>query len=292
MAVSEQDAQAAGHLLDMIGPEQAAAVRLRLGVGPDRVTAVDELSRLRRGLPVLPASVLLWLLECDLPEINEVVFHEPVVGDAIRRDILAGVPFGPGRTGRLPVPQTLVGVEESGNYPGLFAHPPRTADELIPLLRTAGADRSLVRSRRLAGAVPRAEWGAVARADEQDPFPGYARWALATHVTCPQYLRDRFGSHPKFLRRLRQAGILVDADDCLDDQPAWRSLLVIAPFLRSASALGERIRAVLAPLVQEHLGGHAEAWAVLVQLRPTFAGTLPELIVTAGAIAGPDPRAR
>jgi hypothetical protein len=43
--------------------------------------------------------------------------------------------------------------------------------------------------------------------------------------------------------------------------------------------------ATLAPLVRAELGANADAWAVLAQLLPTFAGTVPELVVTSGAVA-------
>ncbi|MFF2807163.1 hypothetical protein ACFVT2_08255 [Streptomyces sp. NPDC058000] len=39
-----------------------------------------------------------------------------------------------------------------------------------------------------------------------------------------------------------------------------------------------------AALTQEHLGANVDAWAVCLQLLPTFAGTLPELLATAGAL--------
>ncbi|UKY53268.1 hypothetical protein [Streptomyces inhibens] len=44
------------------------------------------------------------------------------------------------------------------------------------------------------------------------------------------------------------------------------------------------VRARVAALAREHLGSDAEAWSVCLRLLPTFAGTLPELAATAGAI--------
>ncbi|KIZ18366.1 hypothetical protein [Streptomyces natalensis] len=48
---------------------------------------------------------------------------------------------------------------------------------------------------------------------------------------------------------------------------------------------GRSVGALITALTDEHLGGDVEAWAVCLQLLPTFAGTLPELISTAGAVA-------
>lgn len=43
--------------------------------------------------------------------------------------------------------------------------------------------------------------------------------------------------------------------------------------------------ALVRPLVRAELGSNLDAWAVLAQLLPTFAGTVPELVTTSGAIA-------
>src|SRR5207244_12061298 len=45
-----------------------------------------------------------------------------------------------------------------------------------------------------------------------------------------------------------------------------------------------RLRERTAALAREHLGADAEGWAVCLQLLPTFAGTLSELLATAGAM--------
>ncbi|OIV37922.1 hypothetical protein BIV57_08700 [Mangrovactinospora gilvigrisea] len=45
----------------------------------------------------------------------------------------------------------------------------------------------------------------------------------------------------------------------------------------------------LGALIAEHLAGHPDAWTVLVTLADSFAGTLTELVATAGAASGPRP---
>ncbi len=283
--------RAIGELLTLVDRPDAARVRLRLaGAGqPLEPTGPPPPWQLLSSPAQLPMSTLLWLLECDDPVLNTTLFQVRPLGDAIRRDILAGVPFDPARTEPVPVSDELRAMEHGPLRDQLFDLPPQTAAELIPKLRTAGAARRLKTCRALARAVPRTEWGLVAEADAQQPLPGYARWALACHVTCPQPLRTSFGDHPKYARRLREAGITVEAEDYLTGQSAERALASLGVLLRGDSTHGRRVRAELTPLVREQLGGHVEAWAVLAQLQPSFSGTLPELIVTASAIAGPPP---
>ena len=289
--MSATSMQATGELLTLVDPRQAARVRIRLAAAGHTPTVAEQQStwQLQYTFQQSPPSTLLWLLECDDPVLNTALFHVRTLGDAIRRDILAGVPFDSARTEPVPVTDELRAVEHGRGRDQLFDLPPQTAAELIPKLRAAGAARRPKTCRSLARAVPRAEWGLVAEADAREPLPGYARWALACHVNCPQPLRARFGDHPKFAHRLRQAGILVDVEDYLTGQSAARALVSLGALLRSDSTRGRRVREELTLLVREQLGGHVEAWAVLAQLQPTFSGTLPELIVTASAIAGPPP---
>lgn len=48
---------------------------------------------------------------------------------------------------------------------------------------------------------------------------------------------------------------------------------------------GREVATSLAPLVHAEVGANPDAWAVLARLLPTFAGTVPELVRTSGAIA-------
>ena len=49
----------------------------------------------------------------------------------------------------------------------------------------------------------------------------------------------------------------------------------------------QELRTRVAALTADHLGTDTEAWAVCLQLLPTFAGTLTELCATAAAIVRP-----
>ena len=296
MNVSIEDGRRLACLLELAEPEQARRARTRLGALVRKPATAAELRGLLRSQP--PLGVWLWVLRCDEPEWNAVAFDVHELGDAVRRDILNGVPFGPGRTEPVPLaPSLRGGWNRRAGHPDFDLPEPLPVERLLLQLRIAGEDRQLGRARQLAGAVRRdrptggepGDWDAVARADREDPLPGYARWALACRLTCPPALREQFGSHPKFTHRLRQAGVLVDALGYAEQRPAKEALLVLGALSGSGSAEGARIRERLTPSVREHLGGHAEAWAVLAQLLPTFSGTLPELIATAGAVAGPDP---
>ncbi|MEU7638521.1 hypothetical protein AB0C11_20870 [Streptomyces sp. NPDC039016] len=51
-----------------------------------------------------------------------------------------------------------------------------------------------------------------------------------------------------------------------------------------SGATGQSVCVRAEALAQEHLGTDVDAWAVCLQLLPTFAGTLPELLATAGAL--------
>lgn len=103
--------QAVGSLLGLVDGETAEQVRARTGLpSPERPKATA--ARLRRAwtwATHLPASVALWILENDDPELNAVVWRYVSTDSGLRRAIARGVPFGPGRTGTLPVDRTLRG---------------------------------------------------------------------------------------------------------------------------------------------------------------------------------------
>ena len=293
MGLTIADGRKLTFLLELVRPDQARRVLGRLGqLGSER-TAPGELRLLLNSRQPPPLNVWLWVLACDLPELNAVAFDVRELGDAIRRDIIEGVPFGPERdrrTERLPLGSTLQRRQSYGQLEEEFDLPARqSAEQLLPALRAAGEARRLRRARMLAGALPRDQWDEVARADRADPLPGYARWALSCQVNCPPSLRAQFGSHAKFRYRVEQAGLLAEPHGYLGRTCARDVLLTLGVFAQPHYPAGRQFRDELAPLVREHLGGHADAWAVLAQLLPTFNGSLSELISTAGAIAGPDP---
>lgn len=267
-------------LLAAAEPGDRQRIRERLGLaepaadaGPPAVwSAVGWMSSSR-----MPASAVLWMLECDRPEINEIVFHGPRVDRAVREDILRGLPFGDRASGRLAVPEHLLAAQR----PDLRDAGPA---EAVGELRRATTMKS---GRAAAALVRRGHWDAVDAADRERPLPGYARWALAIRIDCPPALRARLGAgHPSFAHRMRQAGIVAGADEYVREWgPARQVLSVLAAGPWAFPARLAQAVDALRPLVRERLGGNPEAWAVTAQLLPTFAGTVPELVTTAGAIA-------
>ena len=92
-------------------------------------------------------------------------------------------------------------------------------------------------------------------------------------------------------------GTLTPEDVLTHAAPARESLSHLRRMLNSPDRKAERqaelqadrqeLRKRAAALTAEHLGTDPEAWAVCLQLLPTFAGTLTELCATAGAIVRP-----
>ncbi|TCR20411.1 hypothetical protein [Streptomyces sp. BK205] len=278
MRDSSTDQRAVGFLLDLIDADSAARIRRRIGAprpGGNRRRAAHAALKLT---PV-PSSVLVWILEEDDPELNAAVYGHRSADEPMRRAVLRGMPFGPGRTGPLrvdtvlrkhavepPVPQPVV---ELG---------------LVGALRAATA---MGPARQAASMVlGQDDWRTVTAADRERPLPGYARWALSVRPDCPPALRERFGSHPKFTHRVRRAGVLAGSGVYATAHgPAAHVLTVLSLGPALFPARVRDAENALRPLVREHLGDREEAWAVLAQLLDTFHGTAPELIMTAGAIA-------
>ncbi|MFD9002680.1 hypothetical protein ACFV0T_17145 [Streptomyces sp. NPDC059582] len=271
--------QAVGFLLELVGEETAERVRRRIGLAPpERSPVVQRRLMSSWARQHVPSSLLLWILEEDDPGLNAVVWRHPGTDEAIRRAIVRGVPFGPGRTGRVPVDPTLA--DQAPPVPESF-----TRHGLVGALRTAG---SMGEGRAAASmVVERAEWRVVAEADRERPLPGYARWALSIRADCPPALRAQFGSHRKFSHRVRQAGVLEGgpAEYATAHGPAAQVLKVLSLGHLMFPARVRAAENALRPLVRDHLGDREEAWAVLAQLIDTFHGNAPELVVTAGAVA-------
>ncbi|MDX2851738.1 hypothetical protein PV342_25435 [Streptomyces sp. PA03-3a] len=270
-----------GFLLGLVDPESAARARSRTGVpAVDPVAAAKPPEHVPWGpwWHGLPVSVLWWMLQEDDPRVNTLVYHHWRADDRMRYDIVNGVPYGPDRSRRLRVPAEL------SHYPAPELALPSGPEALTAVLR---AVTGMSQGRAAALLVGREDWAVVAEADRERPLPGYARWALAIRPDCPPALRTQFGTHRKFTNRLRDAGVVDGpAEFATGSRPARDVLRVLAMGrwafpLRLAEAAD-----ALRPLVRAELGGNTEAWAVLTQLLPTFTGTLPELVATAGAIAG------
>lgn len=310
-------------LIDLADPEAEPRIAARLGL-PSRFAnpsgsapgagtgsllaamfgADREAARRVFAAPGTPGSILRWLLELDDPDANYLVY-QAAVPDAVRRDILLGVPYGP----RAAEPGFRVPVSPDLNREwGLENHHYRSfrrrarlphhegyddaADVeqrgIISTLYEAGAARKMKKCRRAAEALSAPEWSAVAQADRAEPSPGYARWALCVHVACPEELRRQFGGYdPHFTARMLKAGFLLDGSAAYARyaRPPGRVLAVLECIAGVAPERAADAAGALRPLVEQELGGNPEAWAVLAQLLPGFAGSLPELIVTSGAIA-------
>lgn len=262
-------------LLSLIAPDDVRAVRRRIGLGrPMPNTGLGTVLELRWLKP--PPSVLLWMLERDDPETNSVVYHLGAVPEATRRDIHRGVPFG---TAPGPLPVRL-----ECSWPDCPRGEPEVPESPLGLVGGLRAARTMRQARRAARAVGHRDWPEVAAADQAEPLPGYARWALSVRFDCPPELRARFGTHPKFTHRLRRAGIVSGTGQYAERwTPAWS---VLAVLYLGTGLFPERTREVtdlLGPLVRRELGGNPEAWDVLAGWLPRFTGTVPELLRACGA---------
>ncbi|MEV7324854.1 hypothetical protein [Streptomyces sp. NPDC093970] len=273
--------RAVGFLLDLIDPADADRVRARVGLPRP---APEDLREARRRvpweLPRLPSAVVLWMLQEDDTELNAVLWRLLTERDtALRRAILEGVPFGPGRVLPVEVDPVLRDDYERPPVPGRVAR--------LGLVAALRDSTTMAAARQSASMVYRHEhWRTVAAADRENSLPGYVRWTLAVRPDCPPSLRAQFGTHRKFDFRVRQAGVTTSpAEYAVDHGPARDALTVLS---RGHVIFPNRIAEAedaLRPLVRDHLGGHEEAWAVLAQLLGTFHGTTAELVMTAGAIA-------
>jgi hypothetical protein len=303
-------------LLDMADPDFVPQIRDRLRLPPSASGDAAEAATVMGGAARddawshawrlfedrrVPVSVLTWALEADRPDTNDAICRTSRLPEAVRRDIMLGVPYGsdagdwvsegivavsPGLPKRLDM--TGVRYRDMTEGPGAVAGSGEGDERgIIAALRWYGAARKMVRVRHITNAVGRRDWAAIGAADLAEPLPGYARWALSTHVACPAPLRAQFGSdQPYFAKRMRRAGIVGDSGTYAASWTPARSVLSMLDIgVWAFPARLEQARELLRPLVRDELGRNVEAWAVLVQLLPGFTGTLPELITTSGAIA-------
>ncbi|MER6998155.1 hypothetical protein [Streptomyces sp. NPDC000410] len=266
-------------LISLAESDDARRVRDRIGAAEAPEATVPPawggLSSVASG--ALPASALLWMLEEDRPQTNEAVVLQAGLPVALELAVLAGEPFGPdaGRT----VPLTD-GLHRHRRPQGVELLP---AEELIPALR---AVETMRQGHRAAKRLSRKDWARVFEADVEQPLPGYARWALALRPDCPAALRERFSGHRSYEHRMRTGGIVDGPGTYVREWRPARHVLAVLDVGRWAFPTRfPEAEEVLRPMVRGSLGGDIEAWAVLAQLLPTFTGTVPELIVTARAIA-------
>ncbi|MEU1511259.1 hypothetical protein ABZ490_03735 [Streptomyces sp. NPDC005811] len=266
-------------LVGLTDDDTAARVRARTGLSAGEPARLAR-RRIRRAWnwsPV-PASVALWTLEQDDPRLNALVWPHLGSNTGLRRAVVRGLPFGPGRTAPVPVDRELAGEEEPEIPESYLRHGLVGALRAVDSMASARAACSMV--------LTRDDWATVAEADAGQPLPGYTRWALSTRPDCPPALRAGFGTHAKFTHRLREAGVLDGpAAYATGHGPAVRVLEVLAMGRLMFPARVPEAEDALRPLVRAHLGDREEAWAVLAQLAETFHGTAPELVRTAGALA-------
>lgn len=245
-------------LLGLVDPSAAARARERLGIEPSEpdpsahpgVGDLRTAGRLEsdKGLPL---SLRLWLRE---------VIH-------------SGSIYSPSGA---EIPGTPLAVGGSSDPLAL-----------IEELRAAGQARRMRPARRAARKVGASDWPLIAEADRDLPLPGYARWALSIRMACPDELRAQFGSNqPHYAERLRKEGVFDLAEFAVSAEPAPTVLAVLGMGTWGFPHRLEPVRSVLMDQVRAQLGGNVEAWAVFAQLLGTFPGTLPELLTTAGAVAG------
>ncbi|MBC9713599.1 hypothetical protein H9Y04_13580 [Streptomyces sp. TRM66268-LWL] len=285
MAYTTARDRAVSYLLSLADPADAGRIERRIGVAPqdasDRGREEEAVRRSWLMAHRLPVSVLHWVMQQDDPELNVLVCLHPSADNAIRRQILRGVPCAPdAKRAVLPVsPRLNRGVEEAP-LPGRFHE--------LGLIGTLRAARTRAQGRTAASMVlDRHDWAAVTDADREEALPGFARWALAVRHDCPPALRRQFGTHAKFHHRVRAAGAFDSpVEFALDHVPALNVLAVLSLGHRLFPQRLADASDALRPLVREYLADDTEAWAVLAQLVQEFRGGVEELVITAGAVAG------
>ncbi|MER5864861.1 hypothetical protein [Kitasatospora sp. NPDC002040] len=282
--MNKSTAQGVRYLLGFAPEDAVAGICARLRIDPDGPVAPMALTDRQFGYDAMwllrqaPQAIRIWMLQEDDPQVNAVLFQQGLLPAGVAADVRSGLLFGPGRFAPVPDGPVLSWRSEL---------PRPTVAGLIDSLRGAVGSGTLRVARAAAGTLRRADWPLVVAAHQDEPFPGFARWALAEQIDCPAELRAAFGSHPRFTHRLRQAGVLGGpADHLATVTPADRMLGILGLGREAFPTRLAEAEDVLRPQVRRELGGHPEAWAVLAQLLPDFTGTLPELVDTAAAVAG------
>ncbi|AJT67138.1 hypothetical protein T261_5517 [Streptomyces lydicus] len=152
-------------------------------------------------------------------------------------------------------------------------------------------------SRLVGDGVP-LPWAALMEAQRTGRLADHLPAALAELADCPREirlaaLRSTPPAHPRgfydrgnWVWRTLASGALAPEDLLAHAAPAQAALHHLVEAATGSSATDRQaLRARVTALTDAHLGGNADAWAVCLQLLPTFAGTLTELISTAGAVA-------
>ncbi|MEU8685334.1 hypothetical protein [Streptomyces sp. NPDC048611] len=158
---------------------------------------------------------------------------------------------------------------------------------------------------KLAGEGVPLPWPELIAAHRSGRLATAAASDLAALADCPRELLvallssipEPGRSHLSWPQRALRRGALTPEDVLTHAAPAHQGLShllrLLNPSDRQANQQAVRqadrqeLRTRAAALTAEHLGDDPEAWAVCLQLLPTFAGTLTELFATAAAIVRP-----
>lgn len=176
-----------------------------------------------------------------------------------------------------------------------------TAEEdpakLVAFLNKAPAYDPDQQAHKLTGDGIALPWPALIEAHRSGGLARRLSESLAERADCPrELLLELLDSTPEdgryadsWVRPALQRGALTLEDLVAHSGPARTALSHLLRVVNSPDRQGDRqkLRAQATALTAEHLGTDIEAWAVCLQLLPTFAGSLTELISTAGAIVRP-----
>ncbi|MEU9125190.1 hypothetical protein AB0C96_36060 [Streptomyces sp. NPDC048506] len=134
-------------------------------------------------------------------------------------------------------------------------------------------------------------WSVLLAAHRATPLSADLIAALVGHPDCPRelllaWLTDVHRIVGYVLDEALERGALVPEDFLTHAAPAEGALGLVRRYAEDqpTEADWQRVRDRAAVLAREHLGTDVEAWAVCLQLLPTFVGTLSELAATAGAM--------
>ncbi|TJZ58876.1 hypothetical protein FCH28_01585 [Streptomyces piniterrae] len=136
----------------------------------------------------------------------------------------------------------------------------------------------------------RLPWTGLVTAQDAGTLPAQLLDRLAEQPDCPrELLLAALATTPesgaKWIPNAFRSGRLTPEDLLTHAAPARAALAVLRQYAADwPEAAGRPVVCRAAALPREHLGTDVEAWSVGLQLLPTFVGTLPELIVTAGAM--------
>ncbi|MEV0373978.1 hypothetical protein AB0I10_29940 [Streptomyces sp. NPDC050636] len=151
------------------------------------------------------------------------------------------------------------------------------------------------RIRRMVSEGTKFPWDELIRAHAENPLPAYLLLALVEESDCPRYLLRaclsdallRLTNYQWWIRRALRRGPLTPEDLLQCAHPAASVAAYPSnPYVRLDKGAWSQAHAEVRKLAREHLGSNVEAWAVALRLLPEFHGTVPELIATAGAVAG------